>query len=242
MSGYSTSTIKEQIAALNRQNDEQARQAAENSQRLQAYQQALLNNADNEAERQQTLIDAAISQRQDREAEIKEARKAAAYLRNNNECTDNQEDVKQQIENQRRLTEAQRQLNIAEREQQQRIAELIQQEDEQEEKLALESNRRDYVSSAQVAVDFLNRNDETQNQLLPVNLPQSDNIDELSNNADIAINNVFTNHYNKNLTTYMQNKIKINEMKNKIDNLNSNLHRKMNKNITYGTDGEMIFY
>ena len=40
----------------------------------------------------------------------------------------------------------------------------------------------------------------------------------------------------------MQNKIKINEMKKKIDDLNSNLHRKMNKNITYGTDGEMRFY
>lgn len=232
------------VAELNRQRENQRVEQEALKRQLQAFEAAILQASDNDAERQQALIEEANRQRLARQREVDEARQAAADLRNSdeNKCTDNQDVVRRQMESQRRLTETQRQLNLAEQERQNRIAELIQQEEEQENILEQASSRLRYANSAQVDVEFLDRNDNSQDGILPVVLEQSDNIDELSNNADVTVNNIFTNHYNKNLTTYMQNKIKINEMKNKIDNLNSNLQKKMNNRITYGTDGEMIFY
>ena len=229
-------------AAMNRQAQETAaRQTRLNSQ-LRAYREAQIRNANADEERQQALIEEANRRREARQREVNAARTAAAELRSDNECTDNQDIVRQHIERQRRVLETQNQLNIAENERQQRMSELERQNIQQEERLAQQSARFDYAGRAQISVDFLDRNDENQNDLLPVNLPQSDNIDELSNSADVTINNVFTNHYNKNLTTYMDNRIKINDMKNKIDKLNSNLNKKINNNITYGTDGEMTFH
>ena len=232
------------VAELNRQSENQRAQQAALNRQLQAFEAAILQASDNDAERQQELIEEANRQRLARQREVEEARQAAADLRNSdeNKCTDNQDVVRRQMESQRRLTETQRQLNLAEQERQNRIAELIQQEEEQEKILKQAFSRSTYANSAQVDVEFLDRNDNSQDGILPVVLEQSDNIDELSNNADVTVNNIFTNHYNKNLTTYMQNKIKINEMKNKIDNLNSNLQKKMNNRITYGTDGEIMFY
>lgn len=230
------------INALDAQNAESEAEANNLRNQLQEFEELLNTNSAQRAARQRELIAAATRQREARQREVNAARSAASTLRDDNECTDNQEAVRQQIERQRQAAEAQRRLNASERERQQRLAELIQQEEEQEEILRRSDVRFRYANNAQVSVDFLDRNDNNQNQLLPVNLPQSDNIDELTENADIAINNIFTNHYNKNLTTYMQNRIKINDMKNKIDKLNSTLHKKVNNNITYGTDGEMTFY
>jgi chromosome segregation ATPase len=230
------------INALDAQNAESEAEANNLRNQLQEFEELLNTNSAQREVRQRELIAAATRQREARQREVNAARSAASTLRDDNECTDNQEAVRQQIERQRQAAEAQRRLNASERERQQRLAELIQQEEEQEERLRGDINRSRYANNAQVSVDFLDRNDNNQNQLLPVNLPQSDNIDELTENADVTINNIFTNHYNKNLTTYMQNRIKINDMKNKIDKLNSTLHKKVNNNITYGTDGEMTFY
>ena len=64
----------------------------------------------------------------------------------------------------------------------------------------------------------------------------------MANCTDETINNIYTNHYEHNLKTYMQNKIVIDEMTDKINNINSRLQYKMNKNINYGPDGQLTFY
>lgn len=238
--------LEDQQQTHQRELDTQAEEAEaaqlQAAQQLQAYREALEQNANEDEERQQQLIDEANERREARQREVNAARAAATELRDNNECTDNQDIVRQHIERQRIALDTQNQLNIAENERQQRMAEFERQNAQQQERLAQQTARFNYAGRAQISVDFLDRNDENQNNLLPVNLPQSDNIDELSNSADITVNNVFTNHYNKNLTTYMDNRIKINDMKKNIDRLNSSLHKKVNKNITYGADGEMTFH
>ena len=238
-------TIRDHAATIAAAAEEERRRTEEANnlrEELQQYRAIMNSNSRERQERQQALIVEANRQRLARQQKVEEARENAIISRRDNECTDNQDVIRRQIESQRRLTETQRQLNIAEQERQNRIAELIQQEEAQEQLLADNEVRRNLASTSRVTVNFLDRNDNSQDNLLPVVLEQSDNIDELSNNADVTVNNIFTNHYSKNLTTYMQNKIKINEMKNKIDNLNSNLQKKMNNRITYGTDGEMMFY
>lgn len=88
---------------------------------------------------------------------------------------------------------------------------------------------------------------EQETPVLPVNIETVitegfTNKDKFIDSADQVINNMYTNHHEHNLKTYMQNKIVIDEMSDKINNINSRLQYKMNKNINYGPDGQLNFY
>lgn len=78
--------------------------------------------------------------------------------------------------------------------------------------------------------------------VLPVQIETFTNPEKLIDSADQVINNIYTNHHEHNLKTYVQNKIVIDEMTDKINNINSRLQYKMNKNINYGPDGQLNFY
>ena len=76
----------------------------------------------------------------------------------------------------------------------------------------------------------------------PIQIECFTNPEKLIDSADQVINNIYTNHHEHNLKTYVQNKIVIDEMTDKINNINSRLQYKMNKNINYGPDGQLNFY
>jgi len=101
--------------------------------------------------------------------------------------------------------------------------------------------RINFSQTAKMKISF-NKVPVKETPVLPVQIECFTNPDNMANCTDETINNIYTNHYEHNLKTYMQNKIVIDEMTDKINNINSRLQYKMNKNINYGPDGQLTFY
>lgn len=229
---------KARINELNKQNEEAEINREKTEKNMEVYEQLLKNQSESDAKKRQERIDAANAIIKARREAVLKAREEANKLRNSddNKCVDNVEQIlakiKKKEEELKKAQEKEEEAKVAEK----KVETPIQPVGDAEMK-----KRAELASRGMVSINFQDRDNQNVNQMLPILVQPNEN-DDLTDVADTTINNIFTNHYNRNLRTYMHNKIKINEMKKNIDNLNSNLHRKMNKNITYGTDGEMRFY
>ena len=173
---------------------------------------------------------------------IKDERWKAKNRRNTNKCDQNSiDEIKkiklEDIENNKKYKEAIRQEEEAIR-QEARASKLKQESDR---KLDEYKRRINFSEIAEVKVSFKPKSKD-EKYIRPVTIECFTNPDKLVDCADDSINNIYLNHYEHNIKTYMKNKIQINEMEEKIDNINSRLQEKLNKNINYGPDGEITFY
>lgn len=166
----------------------------------------------------------------------------AKNRRNTNKCDQNSiDEIKkiklEDIENNKKLEEAIRQ----EEEANAREERALKLQQESDRKLEEYKRRIDFSEIAEVKVTFKPK-PKDEKYIRPVTIECFTNPDKLVDCADESINNIYLNHYEHNIKTYMKNKIQINEMEEKIDNINSRLQEKLNKNINYGPDGEITFY
>jgi len=59
---------------------------------------------------------------------------------------------------------------------------------------------------------------------------------------DTQIQDIYNEHNNKNISTYIGNYISIQRMTNQVEKINSRLERTLNRNINYGADGVITFH
>lgn len=175
-------------------------------------------------------------------------------LRSSNACDQENIDIIQA-----KIKEAEkikREAEIIEREAEKKQREAEKKQEEAEKQRQNEEKRTERIKELQkfeIAVEFnqipenstirsTEIGDNSPTSTSPIQIECFTNPEKFSDSVDESINNIYTNHYEHNLKTYMQNKILINEMEDKINNINSRLQHKMNKNINYGPDGQLTFY
>jgi hypothetical protein len=202
------------------------------------YRQILLKKTNKEADRKKKAQDAADLARRQLDA----IRFKSKRLRELNAC--NQDDIDalkvqhlilaEEIELEEARAAAQAELILAE----EREAKAKEELRLKEETMA---KRINFSQTAKMGVSFTPK-PKPETPVLPVRIEGFTNPEKLIDSADESINNIYTNHYEHNLKTYIQNKIVIDDMTDKINNINSRLQYKMNKNINYGPDGQLTFY
>jgi hypothetical protein len=202
------------------------------------YRQILLKKTNNEAERKKKAQDAADLARRQLDA----IRFKSKRLRELNAC--NQDDI-DALKVQHLILAEERELEEAKAAAQAELILAEKREAKAKEELRLKeeamTKRINFSQTAKMRVSFTPK-PKPETPVLPVRIEGFTNPEKLIDSADESINNIYTNHYEHNLKTYIQNKIVIDEMTDKINNINSRLQYKMNKNINYGPDGQLTFY
>ena len=205
---------------------------------LEKYKQILLKKTNNEEERKKKAQDAADLARRQLDA----IRFKSQRLRELNAC--NQDDI-DALKKQHLILAEERELEEARAATQAELILAQEREAKTKEELRLKeeamAKRINFSQTAKMRVSFIPI-PQQETPVLPVRIEGFTNTEKLIDSADESINNIYTNHYEHNLKTYIQNKIVIDEMTDKINNINSRLQYKMNKNINYGPDGQLTFY
>lgn len=202
------------------------------------YRQILLKKTNKEAERKKKAQDAADLARRQLDA----IRFKSKRLRELNAC--NQDDI-DALKVQHLILAEERELEEAKAATQAELILAEEREAKAKEELRLKeeamTKRINFSQTAKMRVSFTPI-PQKETPVLPVQIECFTNPDNTTDCTDETINNIYTNHYEHNLKTYIQNKIVIDEMTDKINNINSRLQYKMNKNINYGPDGQLTFY
>ena len=231
----------EQAAEARAEDAEQAKKAAEARaeqarEEQEEYKQILLKKTNKEAERKKKAQDAVDLAR----IQLDAIRFESKRLRELNACKQDDIDA---LKKQHLILAKERELEEARAVAQAELILAEEREAKAKEELRLKeeamANRINFSQTAKMRVSFT----PIPKQKTPtLKIEFFTNPEKLIDSADQVINNIYTNHHEHNLKTYVQNKIVIDEMTDKINNINSRLQYKMNKNINYGPDGQLNFY